>query len=124
LKWSIITSKENKDTIIQYNFFKEDLRDLRLYISYLRSIEEQNKINEELILKQELKLNEYQKVVDEKNSTIASQGVIIKTSKESNTLLDARLQKAEQRANKWPLWLGGGLMGGFIGGMLVWQLTK
>lgn len=117
--WTILKTKESKDTLIQYIFYKNDIRNLRLYIRYLEKEKELNTINEEIIKKQNNQIFKYEILVNNKDSIINFKNNIIEEKSEINISLEKDVKKYKEKASKWPYWLGGGVAAGLIGGILL-----
>ena len=111
--WKIIKSNIG-DTLIEYTFQKEDIKNLRLYITTLQQYEQVYFINEEIITRQDAEINAYKNLVDNKDEVIASQQKITDMFKEIDAKRTKELERYKKQANKWPYWLGGGILGGVI----------
>jgi hypothetical protein len=123
--WDILSKKDVTcpicltDTIIQYNFYKSDLRNLRLYIVDLEAFKETNVLNEQIIIKQGFQLTNYKKVVDNQKIIIASKDSIISETDKINVNLQEQVIKYRKKAGNWPYWLSGGFIGGIVLCLLI-----
>lgn len=96
-----------------------------MYILSLERDRESNQINELIVNKQQEQIYDLEDFLISKDSIITLQGEIINEDKKINLHLNSDVEKYRKQANNWPYWLGGGLVGGFITGMLTWAiLTK
>ena len=112
-KWTI--SKENNDTIIAYNFTKQEFVNLRVYITELERESELYKINEkELIIKDSIIQTQKYQIIN-KDSIIQFKDTVITIQNIDFQKLDkwAKEQEAlkikyKKQADAWPYWLGAG----------------
>lgn len=114
-KWIVQKDSAQKgDTIIQYNFLKKDLLNLRLYVTSLEEYKAIAPINEAIIAKQKQELNKYAELVLNKDVIIEEQKQNYQRVEEINKNLQTKVDKYAKQAKAWPYWLGGGFVGGII----------
>lgn len=114
-KWTVQKdSAQTGDTIIQYNFLKKDLLNLRLYVTSLEEYKAIAPINEAIIAKQKQELNKYAELVLNKDVIIEEQKQNYQRVEEINKNLQIKVDKYAKQAKAWPYWLGGGFVGGII----------
>lgn len=102
------------DTLIEYAFQKEDLKNLRLYVTDLQHYEQVYSINEEIIKRLDLEIDNYKNLVNNKDAIISDQQKIMDMFKEIDAKREKEIQRYKKQAGKWPYWLGAGVLGGVI----------
>lgn len=107
----------NNDTIIEYKFTKESLKDLRLYINKLEMINELYNTCEDKLDGIQKSNGILRSIVDKKDEEILDSNL-----KNYNlTILNKELSAKIDRQNKAiPYYLGGG----FLGGLLLCLIVK
>lgn len=118
-KWTIRLG-EKQDTVLQYNFSKSEIRNLRLYISELETCCEVANVNEQLLDVKDEETILLKRIIINKDSIISTQQSSLNSYRNINTFLNSEILKKEKKPKTWPLWLGGG----FVGGVLVCLLVK
>lgn len=115
LNWKIIKSNTAiGDTLIEYTFQKEDLKNLRVYVTTLQQYEQVYFINEKIIERLDTEVVNYQQLVNNKDAVITDQKKIIGMFEEIDAKRVKEIERYKKQAGKWPYWLGGGLLGGVI----------
>lgn len=118
-KWTI-SLNPRQDTVLQYNFSKSQIRNLRLYISELETCCETNNVNELLLDSKDQEVILLRKIITNKDSIITTQQNSLNSYRNINSFLNSEILEKEKKSKTWPLWLGGG----FVGGVLVCLLLK
>lgn len=106
--------------MIQYDFQKEELRDLRLYIVSLEKYKNLYEVDEQIIFKKDQQINLYKTVIDNQSDVIKFNEDINSELSNINDKLTTQVDKYRKRSKKWPCYLGAG----FIGGIITCQLIK
>lgn len=91
---------ENNDTIIKYNFFKEDLRDLRLYISYLEWKKDLSNLNEQIISEQDEQLYNYEIMTSNLKKEIELRDKVSNIYKEDYLEAIEQVEKYKKKSKK------------------------
>lgn len=91
-------SAQTGDTIIQYNFLKKDLLNLRLYVTSLEEYKAIAPINEAIIAKQKQELNKYAELVLNKDVIIEEQKQNYQRVEEINKNLQIKVDKYAKQA--------------------------
>ena len=109
--WTIL---KTNDTIVQYNFHKEDLANLRFYILSLQEYKSLYDIDENIIIRQYNQIQNYKSLVSGKEEIILNPDKIVKETNSINSDLIKQVNKYKKKSQKWPYWLGGGFIGGIV----------
>ncbi len=124
--WTI--TKSNQDTVITYNFTKEEFMNLRMYVTELERDSKLYKINEIELLKKDSIIENKQLQIMNKDSIIEFKDTIISIHTTELKKLDEQFKveqelkiKFQKQATTIPYWLGGG---GVLGFILCLLLTK
>ncbi len=101
----------NNDTIIEYNFTKESLKDLRLYIHKLEMVSELYTTCEDRLVGEQKSNIILRSIIDKKDEEILDSNL-----KNYNlTILNKELSAKIDKQNKAiPYYLGGGFLGGLL----------
>lgn len=101
----------NNDTIIEYNFTKESLKDLRLYIHKLEMVSELYNTCEDRLDGTQKSNDILKSIIDKKDEEILDNNL-----KNYNlTILNKELSAKIDKQNKAiPYYLGGGFLGGLL----------
>ena len=104
--------EKNNDTIIEYDFVKEDLKNLRIYINSLEMYKELYYNSEETFKEFENSLSVFRKISEEQHETISNFTLL----DYNNNIIITQLKKdiKTSRKNSW-YYLGGGII---IGGVV------
>lgn len=89
-----------KDTIIQYNFHKNDLKNLRIYIVDLEKYKSLFLTDEQIIAKQKEEILNYQALVSNYRNKDLYKDVVIKTTTELYNEAEDRAIKFERQAKR------------------------
>lgn len=111
--WTILKDSTGQD-IIQYNFYKQDLTNLRVYITTLSQYKELYLIDENIIEKQKEDINKAQSIINNNAISNAAYEKSLENSMQLNKDLIIKVDKYQKRAKRWPYWLGSGFIGGII----------
>ena len=116
--------KSNNDTIVSYNFTKDNLKDLRIYIINLQKYKELYDLSEQKDSLNDLHIFNFQ------NRIINDQQIILLRESEINKItLYAKTQEVEKikyknKSKTIPYWFGGGILSGIIGTSLLINYLK
>lgn len=112
-KWTII-KEQSGDTIIQYNFEKKDLTNLRLYIATLEEYKDLAFINESIVNIQKQQIKLYQSTINNKDSIILLKDKQFMQAMKINKDLDQKVEKYRKKLSQRPYWLITGFVGGIV----------
>lgn len=107
------------DTVIQYDFHKNDLRNIRVYIITLEKYKKISDINEGIIKTQDNEINTLKLINNNQKVIIGNQEKQTVEYKDMTDALIKDLVKYKKRSDRWPYWLGGGFLGGILTCVLI-----
>lgn len=110
--WTIVKDSLIKDTIINYRFTKSGVTNLRLTVNDLYKYKRLYTIDEDIIFKQSSEISLQKTIITNSALAIKDGEKALAISSEINKKLEKQLNKAQNRAKKWPYWLGAGVIGG------------
>lgn len=119
--WVVRSSSTNsKDTVIVYNFSKENITNLRTYVTTLEMYKERYDINTQIIKALNSEIDNYKTLVVNKDEIIKTKSSIITINDDVNAKLTKSLDKYKKKNKRLPYWIGAG----FVGGIVLCQLVK
>ena len=95
-KWTIRLG-EKQDTVLQYNFSKSEIRNLRLYISELETCCEVANVNEQLLDVKDEETILLKRIIINKDSIISTQQSSLNSYRNINTFLNSEILKKEKK---------------------------
>lgn len=101
--WAIRVDNINgKDTIITYNFTKQNLTNLRTYVTTLEMYKERYNINTEVIKTLSNEVDKYKLIVNNKDEIIAAKASIISINNDMNAKLTKDLARSQTKVKRLP----------------------
>ena len=120
-KWTVY--KQNNDTIISYNFTKDELKNFRIYVTDLEKYKELYRaeqiksINKDsLLFIKDLRISIKDSLIAKTNKFIDEQNSELLKTKKLNKELEDKYNKSKKLH---PYFLGGGLITGLIIGLIL-----
>jgi hypothetical protein len=110
----------SNDTIVSYQFKKQEIRDLRTYVTKLEEFKDLYNLDEKIIESLKKTTENYKTIIINKDIIIDTKDKETKLLSDVNTQLTKDLIKYKNRSRKWPYFIGAG----FIGGIVLCQLVK
>lgn len=117
--WTIIKDSVTKDTVINYKFTLPGVIKARLTINDLYKYKKLYNVNEEIIIAQRKEIDLQKSIIKNDSLAIAAGGKALSIASKSNEKLLKQLNKAENRASRWPYLVGAGIIGGITICLLV-----
>jgi hypothetical protein len=124
--WTV--SKESNDTIVKYNFKKEQLLDLRLYVtdleykSDLYSLEKQkSNLKDSLLINYKLQIGNCNNIIEKKDTIIKFQSSELFKSDKWGKSQEKLKIKYKKQADKIPYSIGAGTLIGIILSLILFK---
>lgn len=119
-KWVIYQDSITNDTIVSYQFKKQEIRNLRTYITTLEEYENLYNLDEKIIKSLKKTTEDYNIVNNNKDIIINTKDKETKLLSDVNIQLNKDIIKYKNKIRKWPYFIGTG----FIGGIILCHLVK